>query len=64
MNAGFWRLEDKAGLPLDAIHTGHVPQCMRPSILLRTHVILHAADPWQMKKNFSRQSRATSDVLR
>lgn len=24
---GFWRLEDKAGLPLDAIHTsGHVPQ--------------------------------------
>ncbi|KAF8495166.1 hypothetical protein F5888DRAFT_1712643 [Russula emetica] len=23
---GFWRLEDKAGLPLDAIHkSGHVP---------------------------------------
>lgn len=27
--AGFWRMEDKIGLPLDAIHTnGNVPQCM------------------------------------
>ena len=29
MQTGSWRLEDKAGLPLDAIHTsGNVPQCM------------------------------------
>lgn len=26
--AGFWRMQDKIGLPLDAIHTeGNVPQC-------------------------------------
>jgi hypothetical protein len=33
--AGTWRLEDKAGLPLDAIHTtGHVPHCTRRSSFL------------------------------
>lgn len=26
--AGFWRMQDKIGLPLDEIHTnGNVPQC-------------------------------------
>ena len=26
--AGFWRMQDKIGLPLDAIHNeGNVPQC-------------------------------------
>lgn len=33
--AGTWRLEDKVGLPLDAIHTdGHVPHCTRRSSFL------------------------------
>jgi len=28
---GFWRLQDKIGMPLDEIHThGNVPQCKEP----------------------------------
>ena len=59
-NAGFWRLEDKAGLPLDAIHiSGHVPQCMCLFLTYFLRVTLHAPGAWQMKKNFSRRSRAS-----
>ena len=49
VNAGWWRLEDKIDLPLDAIHTtGNIPHCTLPpppSLLLppyHPHARTHA----------------------
>ena len=39
MNAGWWRLEDKIGLPLDAIHTtGSIPHCTLPLLPFSPHL--------------------------
>ena len=44
VNAGWWRLEDKVGLPLDAIHTtGNIPHCtLRPALFPSSPTLPHA----------------------
>jgi len=71
-NAGWWRLEDKIGMPLDTIHTsGNIPHCMRsfpPSDALLGFLLsvpyMHLTHPLQTRKSSSRHLHASSGASR